>query len=333
MGKVGGERNFGYGKQMAWAGKNALADRYGDGHYDAHGSASVAGGRRPGATGTQAAHSERWQQFCDYARDQEVRDVRQVTEELVASYGESLQQQVEASEMAVSYAQNLLSSVNVVLETMRGDTTLRVSPSEMVGERSSVRQEAPTGMERERLQQATSELRERGEECVAAVAELARELGLRFREASLIDSRAALEQAAEKGAVNITEGTKGGRGHVVDRWVPVAPESSSALQSAVEIQGDGRNLIPQENNYAQWRDHAYHAWSQVARDNELKGFHDLRAAYACERYEQLTGSPAPVISGERLVDKAIDRSARETISADLGHGRVDVVSAYVGSAR
>ena len=46
MGKVGGERNFGFGKQMAWAGRNALADRYGDGHY-----------------GTQAAHGDRWQQF------------------------------------------------------------------------------------------------------------------------------------------------------------------------------------------------------------------------------------------------------------------------------
>ncbi|MEJ2407451.1 MAG: hypothetical protein P8171_24930 [Candidatus Thiodiazotropha sp.] len=59
LGKVGGERNFGYGKQMAWAGKNALADRYGDGHY-----------------GTQAVHGDRWRQFCDYARDQEVQDVR-----------------------------------------------------------------------------------------------------------------------------------------------------------------------------------------------------------------------------------------------------------------
>ena len=36
MGKVGGERNFGYGKQMAWAGKNALADRYGDGQVRVH---------------------------------------------------------------------------------------------------------------------------------------------------------------------------------------------------------------------------------------------------------------------------------------------------------
>ena len=33
MGNVGGNRNYGYGKQLAWAGKNALADRYGHGHF------------------------------------------------------------------------------------------------------------------------------------------------------------------------------------------------------------------------------------------------------------------------------------------------------------
>jgi hypothetical protein len=202
-----------------------------------------------------------------------------------------------------------------------------------VGERSSVRREAPAGMQRERLKQATFELRERGEERVAVVAELARELGLRFREASLLDARTALAQATEKGAVNITEGTKGGRGYVVDRWVPVLAVPTLTLEKAAEVQGAGRNLIPEENSYAQWRDHAYHAWSQVARDHELRGFHDLRAAYACDRYEQLTGSPAPVISGERLADKALDLSAREIISSELGHGRVDVVSAYVGSGR
>ena len=108
--------------------------------------------------------------------------------------------------------------------------------------------------------------------------------------------------------------------------------STPVLERAVRLQGDNRNLIPEGKSYAQWRDHAYHAWSQVAQDHELKGFHDLRAAYACDRYERLTGSSAPVISGERLVDKEIDLSAREAVSSELGHGRVDVVSAYVGSA-
>lgn len=316
MGKVGGERNFGFGKQMAWAGKNALADRYGEGHY-----------------GTQAAHADRWQQFCNYARDQGVRDVRQVTEELVTSYGQSLQQQVAVDEMAVSYAQNLLSSVNVVLEVMQGDSLIHVSPSELVGERNNVRQEVPAGLARERLQQTVSYLRDRREARVAAIAELARNLGLRFREASLFDARRALQQVVSKGAVNITEGTKGGRGRGVDRWVPVSPEATATLHRAAELQGEGRNLIPEDRSYAQWRDHAYHVWSGVAQDHGLKGFHDLRAAYACDRYQSITGSPAPVIEGRREAEKDIDKAAREIISAELGHGRIDVASAYIGSAR
>jgi len=315
MGKVGGERNFGFGKQMAWAGKNALAERYGDGHY-----------------GTQAAHAERWQRFSVYVCEQGVRDVRQVTEALVAAYGESLQQQVAEEAMAVSYAQNLLSSVNVVLEVMRGDSVLRVSPAALVGERNSVRQDAPTGIDRSIVQQAVTELLGRDEGRVAAVAELARELGLRFREASMLDARGAVQQAERQGRVNITEGTKGGRGHVVDRWVPVLPVATEALQRAAEWQGSGRNLIPGGSSYAQWRDHAYHAWSVAASSVGLKGFHDLRAAYACERYEALTACLAPVVVGVRNTSKEADRAARAIISAELGHGRVDVVSAYVGSA-
>jgi len=161
--------------------------------------------------------------------------VRQVDIALVTAYGESLREQVMAEAMAVSYAQNLLSSVNVILETMRGDSLLRVSPAELVGERNNVRQEASVGLARARLQQAASNLHHRGEPCVAAVAELARELGLRFREVSLLDARSALQQAEHRGAVNITAGTKGGRGHLVDRWVPVTSQTTAALQRAAEL--------------------------------------------------------------------------------------------------
>ena len=60
MSKVGGNRNFGYGKQMAWAGKQALKDRYGNGHY-----------------GTTASHAERWGQFVAWCRDEpDIRDAR-----------------------------------------------------------------------------------------------------------------------------------------------------------------------------------------------------------------------------------------------------------------
>jgi hypothetical protein len=40
----------------------------------------------------------------------------------------------------------------------------------------------------------------------------------------------------------------------------------------------------------------------ILHEHGLKGFHELRAAYACERYEQLTGFPAPV-NGGRVIEK------------------------------
>jgi hypothetical protein len=133
--------------------------------------------------------------------------------------------------------------------------------------------------------------------------------------------------------VNITAGTKGGRGREVDRWVPVSASALQTLERAATFQGGSRNLIPPKMSYRQWRDHAYAAWRSTAKQYGLSGFHDLRAAYAGERYAQLTGSPAPAVSGGRQANKAVDRSARQILSLELGHGRTDVVSSYVGSPR
>jgi hypothetical protein len=316
MGKVGGGRNFGFGKRMEWAGKNALADRYGDGHY-----------------ATRAAHVERWGRFVAYAKTTGIKDAREVTPELISSYGRTLADEVRSGDMAVAYAQNLLSSINVVLESLRDDRQMRVSPASLVGQRMNVRSTAPAGMDRNLVALAAQALRDRRDERVAAVAELARDLGLRFREASLLDARASLSQARALGKINITEGTKGGRGREVDRWIPVSNRALHSLEQAVAVQGEGRNLISPEMNYHQWRDHAYAAWVPVSGSYRLAGFHDLRAAYACDRYKQFTGYVAPVISGRRIPEKEADHAARQIISHELGHSRIDVVAAYIGSAR
>ena len=156
MGKVGGERNFGYGKKMDWAGKNALADRYGEGHY-----------------ATRAAHVERWGQFVSYAKGEGIKDARAVTREMIRTYGTYLAGQVNLGKMAVAYAQNLLSSVNVVLEALRGDRQLRVSPANLVGKRAHVRDSAPAGLDRQPVAAGAAALRARGQDRVAAVVELA----------------------------------------------------------------------------------------------------------------------------------------------------------------
>ena len=249
------------------------------------------------------------------------------------AYGTHLTQQVDSGIMAVAYAQNLLSSVNVVMESMRGDRQLRVSPAALVGKRHHVRDASPAGLDRERVNAAAAALRDRDQPRVASVVELARDLGLRFREASLLDTQEALAQAREFGRVNITAGTKGGRGREIDRWVPVSESALKTLETAAALQQDSRNLIPPTKNYRQWRDHAYAVWRTTTNQYARSGFHDLRAAYACDRYQQLTGCQAPAVEGCRQANRAVDHSARQILSQELGHGRTDVVAAYVGSAR
>ena len=66
MSNVGGNRNYGYGKQLAWAGKNALADRYGQGHFS-----------------TRAAHEERWNRFARFLKTQGINDARKITQNVL----------------------------------------------------------------------------------------------------------------------------------------------------------------------------------------------------------------------------------------------------------
>ena len=315
--KTAGRRNFGYGKQMDWAGKQALRNRYGNGRY-----------------GTVAGHTERWRQFVAWCRrERGIRDARRFDRSMVNAYGSCLADKVTANTMSVSYAQNLLSSVNVVLESMRGDRRIRVAPAALVGKRSHVRGQAPAGLDGQAVRQCANQLRANGQKRIASVVELARELGLRLREASMLDARSALHQAMKHGAVNITAGTKGGRGHRVDRWVPVSNMTMGCLVRAAKAQGRGRNLIPTKLSWRQWNTRVHHIWAAVRDDYSLKKLHDLRAAYACERYRGITGSVAPVVAGRRLADRNSDKAARNTIAQELGHARSDVVAAYIGGVR
>lgn len=316
MSKVGGRRNFGYGKQMEWAGKQALRDRFGNGRY-----------------GTVNGHAERWRRFANWClEERDIRDARWIDTDVVEDYARSLNDEVAAG-MSPAYAQNLLSSVNVVLEAMRNDGQVRVAPVAFVGRRSRLRTEPPAGLDQKTVRQCADGLRQNGNERVAATIEVARALGLRLKEASLLNARVALGQAKKHGAVNITAGTKGGRGHRVDRWVPVSGKVVGCLVRAAKAQGRGRNLIPSDLAWKQWNSHVHHVWVAVRDDHGLKKIHDLRAAYACERYRQLTGSAAPVIAGRLHAPRSDDRAARQTIGQELGHARIDVVSAYIGGTR
>ena len=210
---------------------------------------------------------------------------------------------------------------------MRKDGVLKISPAASVGNRSNVRTTVPKTLQPFRTDEPMFNLRENGEERTSLVVQLCRTFGLRFKEASLLDANRTLKEAKRYGRINITEGTKGGRGKGADRWVPASNEQLSLLTQADELQRlhDTRNLIPPTSSYKEWRYHAYYAWREATKGTPISGFHDVRAAYACERYQQITHCPAPVVTGRRQASKELDRQARIILSGELGHGRTDVL--------
>lgn len=323
VGKRSG-RNFGFGRQLSYAGPQALKDLFGNGHF-----------------ATVKAHYDRWQAFVSWCRSNEgprLNDARQIDREILMRYATYMREQVDQGNVGIATAQNRLSSVNRTMAALRGDQYVKIpSLSKVLGrQRSGVRSEAPQGQDRVQVELIAQALSDRQQSRVSAILHLARETGMRLREAILADLPRLQREAQQLGKINIQDGTKGGRsGASAPRWIAVTDQVRAALDRATEASPTGsRNLLAPNESYKNFMQ----AFVRPARDllhgHGLKGFHELRAAYACERYEQLTGFPAPVNGGRvHREDRELDQRARQQISHELGHNRIDVVSAYIGGRR
>ena len=314
-------RNFGYGRQLSYAGPQALCDLFGGGHY-----------------GTVKAHSDRWQAFVRWCRSENgpgFNDARQIDRQTLLDYSRYLRQQVEQRAIGITTAQNRLSSVNRTMAALRGDQSVKVpSPSKALGmQRVSVRRSVPQGQDHEQVKRIVDELCGHQQPRAAAIAQLARATGMRLREAILADLPRLKREAKQLGRINIQDGTKGGRsGATAPRWIAVDDHIREALRYAEEVSPDGsRNLLAPNEIYLDLQQEIVRPARDILHTHNLKGFHELRAAYACERYEQITRHPAPINGGLCFqFDPHLDQQARKLISYELGHGRIDVVSAYIG---
>ena len=156
---------------------------------------------------------------------------------------------------------------------------------------------------------------------------------MRLREAILADLPRLNREANHLGRINIQDGTKGGRaGASALRWIAVNDNVRNALEFARLVSPVGsRNLIAPHESYLGVLQETIRPARDILHAHNLKGFHELRAAYACERYEQMTQHLAPINGGQCCrVDRSLDNESRRQISYELGHGRIDVVSAYIG---
>lgn len=288
---------------------------------------------REGATSyaSAAALGDRWQAFAAYAKGEGIRRMEHVTAQLAAAYGQGIAARVEAGELSASYGQNLVSAVNSVMRLASQGQWQSVSPTTDCGieKRSNVRQEAPQGIERGTVAIVADTLRSSGQERGAAVVELAREFGLRSKEASLIDARGALRQVLSQppgqGSVSIISGTKGGRA----RTIPVTSQQQiEALARAADAQDGARSLVPPEQSWREWQEGGLRNAREALQAAGIGRIHELRAAYAAERYQQITGHLPPMLGG--LASREDDRAARLTIAEELGHSRVAIMTAYIG---
>jgi len=272
---------------------------------------------------TAATVGDRFNRFAELAKADGLRRLEEVTRDQVTAYGQTLADQVAEGTLSAAYAQNLVSAVNTVMNAATRGQWQSVSPTRECGiaHRSSVRETPSMAIDRSRVEAAQAAMNDRGQ----AITDLARDLGLRSKEASLINARGALNEARDTGRVTIVDGTKGGRA----RQVPITQERQIAsLDRAALVQGEARSLIPQGQTWAQFRDGELREIRETLQDQGLTGLHDLRAGYASERYQALTGERPPLEGGQ--VSKADDKAAREILAVELGHGRIDVIASYIG---
>jgi len=120
---------------------------------------------------------------------------------------------------------------------------------------------------------------------------------------------------------------KGGR----PREIPIRTDEQRQLLDAAKALANGGSLIPPDQSYkAHLR--------QFRTQCEQAGIHKVhghRHDYAQQRYRELTGWACPACGGPtarqlNTEQKRIDKEARLTISAELGHGRAQITSVYLG---
>ncbi len=189
-------RNFGFGRQLSYAGPQALKYISGGAHY-----------------GTIKAHCDRWQAFVKWCSSEQgpgINDARQIDRKVLVDYAAYLRDVVGRGDLAVSTAQNRLSNVNRTMAALSGEQYVKFpSPRKTLGmQRTGVRQSVSQGQNREQIKQVFDALCSRDKRRATAVVLLTRATGMRLREAILADLPRLSREAKEFGKITFKTAPK-----------------------------------------------------------------------------------------------------------------------------
>ena len=159
--------------------------------------------------------------------------------------------------------------------------------------------------------------------------ELQKEFGLRREESMKFQPSYALGGFTPATADKIMikpSWAKGGR----YREIPISNDRQRELLGRVQALAGNGSLIPADKSYRQHKN----SFEYETRQAGIGQTHGLRHLYAQNRYYELTGWQCPAVGGVRELtpnEKEIDQQARQQISEELGHGRLQITGVYLGS--
>ncbi|GAM69401.1 integrase [Vibrio sp. JCM 19236] len=175
-----------------------------------------------------------------------VKRLTQVERIHIFQFVEYLRERFESEEsFTPSSARDYLSHINVCLSQARGDDKLKVLATKELYYPSK------TGIaieDRSIHEEAHKYLIANVRQPVSVLAQLQRAFGLRMREASLLGSNKAYQEAKLTGVVTVPRGTKGGQ----SRQISISNTSQlSALMKGVELQSitGHDNLVPKNQTF------------------------------------------------------------------------------------
>jgi len=115
------------------------------------------------------------------------------------------------------------------------------------------------------------------------------------------------------------------------RDIPIKTDEQRALLDVAKAMSKGGSMIPANLSYVQQQKKYEYQCIKIG----LSKAHGLRHTYAQKRYQELTNMPCRVQGGLRIKEmtgqqKETDKYARSIITKELGHGRLEVTSIYLG---
>jgi integrase len=298
-------KNYGYGRSLAFAAKTALREMYGGGHYS-----------------SVASHCARWRKFIAFVRGSGISDARQINQMTLDAFLDQLKAQVIDGTLAVSYAVNIVSSINSVLLALRGNKKIWIRPS-LVGSVSAIRTRVPGFINHGQAIAILKRIEDAGDSDVAALIRLGGDCGLRLKEAGLFNAKAAVHSTHRTGQISVVKGTKGGQ----QRNVPIKTEAQLSAIDYAKSRQTGANFVPRGDSYISFRRRIYRKFKKLGISGDFS-FRELRASFACHEYHRLTGYLAPVLGG--AAPQNVDKEARLQIAEQLGHHRTGICASYFG---